>query len=308
MPVITPNQFVYPAPGPIQNRIPLWLKFFCHEYSNNSAVRSNAAGVVGSPPIATTPLLASIFVPAPSDLSTYANVNYNTERKDNDTLANPVDTFDKWAGAAALGSLVLGPGIAATIGAALLVKNIGMWVVDKVNKNFLGSTLEDMDLSDTKFQGVSKRVYTFKLLMPALQYGDSEAASAVAKAFQAYQLPTALLYPYAQKMRHPPLWRIGVGNANDAYIDNDWSNQPQWCLLSSVTVNKTAFKNNYAVQSTAGNDNNLLKPLAQSVTLEFVELEPNLRSSKPGSTDVISRSTSFYNAGGVGELVSETFN
>lgn len=281
--------YIYPKDPRLQNQVPLWLKFYAHEYTNNSLLRSNNSAS-GAPQSFGTPRLASISVPAPTDLTTYSNVHYATERAGNDTLANPATTFEKAAAAAGLAGLAAGqPWLTATAAGALIVKGIAEFTVDMINDTFLGSALQDLDLSDTKFIGVAKRVFTFRLLMPSLSQGESEAASDVCDAFQAYQLPTALPYPFAGKMRHPPLWRIGVGAADTLKFDPHWNNQPQWCLLSAVTVNKTAFKGAYGVDS-----GGIIKPLAQSVTLEFVELEPNMRSSGLYSKRIKSRSSAFY--------------
>jgi hypothetical protein len=283
------GDYVYPKNPALQKQVPLWLKFYAHEYTNNSLLRANNSPP-GSPPTFSTPRLASISVPAPTDLSTYSNVHYATDRKGNDTLADPVKTFSNWAGTGALVAAAAGqPEIAVGLAAGWALNEIVQFAVSEMNDLFLGSVLQDLDLSDTKFIGVSKRVFTFRLLMPALSEGDSEAASDVCDAFQAYQLPTTLIYPYAYKMRHPPLWRIGIGPADSLKYDTYWNNQPQLCLLSAVTINKTAFKGAYGVGSQGK-----VRPLAQSVTLEFVELEPNMRKAKAYSKEIESRSSSFY--------------
>jgi len=281
--------YIYPKDPRLQNQVPLWLKFYAHEYTNNSLLRSNNSPS-GAPAAFGTPRLASISVPAPTDLTTYSNVHYATERAGNDTLANPSQTLDTVLSAAGIAAVAAGqPWVAGLAAGGLIVKATTEFMVSAINDVFLGSVLQDLDLSDTKFIGVAKRVFTFRLLMPSLSQGESEAAADVCDAFQAYQLPTALPYPFAGKMRHPPLWRIGVGAAGTLKFDPHWNNQPQWCLLSAVTVNKTAFKGAYGVDSGGS-----IKPLAQSVTLEFVELEPNMRSSGLYSKNIKSRSSAFY--------------
>lgn len=282
--------YIYPKDPILQQQVPLWLKFYAHEYTNNSILRANNSAD-GAPSSFSTPRLASISVPAPTDLTTYSNVHYATERSGADTLANPSKTFDSLTSAAGIAAVSAGqPWLAAGAAGALIVKGVSQFTVDMIDDTFLGNALQDLDLSDTKFIGVAKRVFTFRLLMPALSTGESEAASDVCDAFQAYQLPTALLYSFANKMRHPPLWRIGVGAAGTLKFDPHWNNQPQWCLLSAVTVNKTAFKGAYGVDS-----GGKIKPLAQSVTLEFVELEPNMRSGSTAySKRIKSRSSTFF--------------
>lgn len=285
------GDYIYPKDPNLQQQVPLWLKFYAHEYTNNSLLRANNSAA-GAPASFSTPRLASISVPAPTDLTTYSNVHYATERAGADTLANPSKTFDELTSVAGLSAVAAGqPWLAGLAAGALISKAVAQWTVDQINDTFLGGALQDLDLSDTKFIGVAKRVFTFRLLMPALSQGEAEAAADVCDTFQAYQLPSTLLYNFANKMRHPPLWRIGVGAAGTLKFDPHWNNQPQWCLLSAVTINKTAFKGAYGVDS-----DGKIKPLAQSVTLEFVELEPNMRSasSVAYSKRIQSRSSAFY--------------
>ncbi len=276
---------VYPASEELQKRVPLWLKFFAYEYTHNSFLRSQNTTAAGIPPSG-LPLLGSVFVPAPTEFSTLASASYNTAINSPDTVtkADPSKT------ARQIADLF---GVADLFDAAAGVANIVPDLLKKLNDLTIGN-LTSMDMSDTTFQGMNKRVYQFKLLLAALTEEDSAAASGVAEFFQAYQLPTALPLagPTTRTVRHPPLWYFGIGPGNNPNIDSDWCGFPQFSLLNAVTVNKSGFKNSYAVSG--GSE---LKPLAQSISLSFVELEPALAA--PFSTIVISRSSSFY-GGGVG--------
>lgn len=277
--------YIYPASPGLQQRIPLWLKFFVYEYNSNSVMRSTASSGDGSLPGGI--ILDEIYVPAPSEFSTFADAAYNTaiNSEDTATKADPRATIGM------IGNFIPGIGGAIVKGALAVMdaaENIGQAVSDLTVGN-----ITSMDMSDTTFQGVNKRVYTFRILFGSLTPADSAAASKICQAFQAYQLPTVLGYPLASKVRHPPLWRFGIGDKNNANVDPDWCGQPQWALMDGCTINKSAFKNSYAMS-----EGGKLKPLAQSATLTFVELEPALRSA--GGTGIISRSTALVTGGASG--------
>ena len=106
-------------------------------------------------------------------------------------------------------------------------------------------------------------------------------------------LTTPILGSISKTVRHPPLWFFGIGPGSNPNIDSDWCGQPQFALLNAVTVNKSGFKNSYAISEGSN-----LKPLAQSISLSFVELEPAMAAAY--STTIINRSTSWYGLGGVG--------
>lgn len=275
---------VYPAEQEIQRIIPLWMKFYCYEFAANYQTR--AKNVMGSsaPSLSSLipnavqggRLLGSVFVPAPPELSLYADAQYNTSISDPEamTTANP----------------------AATLGGFNPLAPIDE-AFDRVSELLTGGLIQ-LDLSDATFQGVNKRVYTFKLMMPAYTSADAAAASAICNFFQAYQLPNvqtpfieSLTFP--TKSYHPPMWSFGIGPGNNSAMDSDWLGDTQLSFLDGLTVNKTAFKNNFGISSSGGS----IKPLAQSATLSFVEIEPAFRasdrSSNGGIPRVINRSTAF---------------
>ncbi len=277
--------YIYPASTALQQRIPLWLKFFIYEYNSNSVMRSTALSGDGSLPSGI--LLDSIYVPAPAEFSTFSDAAYNTaiNSEETATKADPRATIGM------IGNFLPGVGKAIVSGALAVmdtVENVGQAISD-----FTVGNITSMDMSDTTFQGINKRVYTFRILFGSLTPQDSAAASAICQALQAYQLPTVLGYPLASKVRHPPLWRFGIGSGNNTSVDPDWCGQPQWALMDGCTINKSAFKNSYAMS-----EGGKLKPLAQSATITFVELEPALRAA--GSTQIISRSTALVSGGASG--------
>lgn len=255
---------IFPASPDLRGQIPLWLKFYCYEYSNNSLVRA-VTSVVGAP------MIRCIQVPAPREFATITDVEYNTKLGVTETLteADPMDGL-------------LAP-----------LSWFAGWPDRFLNSIGIGVSV-DMDMSDTKFIGVNKRVFTFKLVLPARSEEDAQAASDIADAFEALSLPTARLASISKKINHPPMWSFGMGAIDDLQNDRAWTGQPQLSLLDKVTVNKSAFQDSYAI-SNGGK----LKPLAQTIILSFIELEPAMRSSMPFTNDIINRSTAFYTLGGL---------
>jgi hypothetical protein len=281
------THLVYPANPEIQRIIPLWMKFYCYEFSANYQARArnvmNATeagnanqSTFGSSMIGAS-LLGSVFVPAPPELSVFTDAQYNTSIADvnTTTAANPVATLGGFNPLAPIDE-----------------------AVDRISE-LLSGGLIDLDLSDATFQGVNKRVYTFKLMMPAYTTEDATAASDICNFFQAYQLPNVQIalvesLTYPTKAKHPPMWMFGVGPGNNSFMDTDWLGDTQLSLLDGLTVNKTAFKNNFGISSSGG----AIKPLAQSATLSFVEIEPAFRStgrstSRNSIPRIINRSTAF---------------
>lgn len=255
---------IFPSSPNLRSRIPLWLKFYCYDYSNNSLTRAFTS-IVGAP------MLRCIQVPAPREFSTMTDVEYNTKIGVAETMTE-ADPFDGLL--APLSSLArLDEAILSAIG-------IGVNV--------------EMDMSDTKFTGVNKRVFTFKIVMPSRTEEDAQAASDICDAFEALSLPTARLDVLSKQINHPPMWSFGIGAIDDLQNDRVWSGQPQLSMLDKVTVNKSAFQDSYAISS-----GSKLKPLAQSIIVSFIELEPAMRSSMPYTSDIITRSTAFYTLGGL---------
>jgi len=256
---------IFPASADMRQRIPLWLKFYCYQYSNNSLVRAGRSIFGG-------PMIRCIQVPAPREFSTTTDVEYNAKigAEENRTLADPLD--------------------------GLLQPLTTIAEIPDRILNFFGIGInEDLDMTDTKFKGVNKRTFQFKIIMPSRTEEDAQAASDICDAFEALALPTARLNVASKQVDHPPMWTFGIGAIDDLNNDRSWSGQPQLSVLDKVIVNKTAFQDSYAIS-----DGGVLKPLAQSVILNFIELEPAMRSSVPFSSTIINRSTSFYTLGGLG--------
>ena len=256
---------IFPSSPDLRERVPLWLKFYCYTYSRNSLARA-VTSVLGAP------MIRCIQLPAPREFSTVTDVEYNVkiDSPETRTQADPTD--------------------------GLMSLSSDMLRIPDAILDFFGLSIsEEMDMSDTKFKGVNKRAFTFKIIMPARTEEDAQAASDVCDAFEALSLPTARFAAAAKKVDHPPMWTFGIGPLDDLNNDRSWSGQPQLSLLDKVTVNKSGFQDSYAI-SNGGK----LKPLTQTLILNFIELEPAMRSAVPFTSTIINRSTAFWSGGGWG--------
>lgn len=255
---------IFPSSPDLRKRIPLWLKFYCYEYSNNSLTRYYKSVFGGT-------MIRCIQIPAPREFATLTDVEYNTKINvaETKTEADPLDGIVSWA--------------------TYLSR------IDDAFLDMFGLAINtEMDMSDTKFKGVNKRTFQFKIVMPSRTEEDAQAASDICDAFEALALPTARINVVDKLVDHPPMWSFGIGAIDDLQNDRVWSGQPQLSMLDKVTVNKSAFQDSYAISN-----GDKLKPLAQSIILNFIELEPAMRSSMPYTSDIINRSTAFYSMGGL---------
>jgi|694.fasta_scaffold24473_7 hypothetical protein len=275
---------IFPTDPKDQEKIPLWLKFFCYDYSDNSLIRVSTSSGIG-------PMLKCIMVPAPKEFINGTDVQYDTAIVNdkgnliNQTAADPTDGLIGMA----IDSI---NGIANTVGvpSPLELPDIASTVTEALG---IGAKI-DMDMSDTKFKGVAKRIFNIKLIFIARNASDAELASEICEIFEAFALPQARLTPFSKFVCHPPLWRFGIGPGNGPNIDPAWSGQPQLSLLEKITVNRAGLKDSYGVADTAGK----LKPIALTANMTFVELEPAMRSSLPQSSTIVNRSTAFWTGGG----------
>jgi len=93
-------------------------------------------------------------------------------------------------------------------------------------------------------------------------------------------------------MYHPPLWGIGVYNsAGGGKRQQQWDMSPQVSVLRSVQIDKTGAGGPYGFGHRGGPE-----PTTTILTLQFQELEPNLRD--PATGNLVSRSISKVGHGG----------
>jgi hypothetical protein len=284
---------VFPSSTSVASEIPLYLKFNCVEYSQNGLLRAGAivnAGGYGN-------VKAMIAVPMPSKLTTQTAMRYKQEDNPNvHQIGNELigEALEKAKAAALARALaVAGSSKAASVLANLLPGGL------QSAQQF--SQLIDSDFHETILQSGSKRSFQVQLYMPCLNADDSKKAAEIVRAFEALSLPTTLGESIAgsafgfQFFFHPPMWFISAGSLDSIKNDIDWTSQPQASVLTNIAVTRTAID---ASSFTALDIT--IKPVAYSVTLNFVEIEAAVRTSRPvpgGATSFNIRNRSGANLG-----------
>lgn len=314
------RSLIFPGVYGIQQQIPLWMKFYCYEYSNialGRTITSNAGMGGGNVQFASglpIPALsakekAQIFLPAPVNFQT--NTAHKYEAKDTtaqNLLPNTVGDLVQ-----SLSSQLVNFGVPAGLikffSDAFGNINDGLSIVERRVGNLTGfeSSLVNNDILDNVFQNTGpSRSYEIKFNLPCLTPQDSSKAAQIIQAFEALSLPTArsVFSIHTTKSFHPPLWIFGIGPIDQRRYDSDWTGSPQLCVLRSVSNKRTAYETN-ALAALGGGS--LLKPVAYTLSLSFVELEPAYRAmtpSKETSLQIINRSTVITTSGQSGIAAS----
>jgi hypothetical protein len=290
------KRLVYPIEESVRSAIPLWMKFYCYEYSNTVIGRAGMKKSSNGDGSAIMGLMAKekaqIFLPAPVNFQTQTLHTYVPGRTDaqnvipdNYLTAQLKGFFD-----AALQRL----GIDTTKLGELFIKiQQGFKNVSRGLSVTGFASDVTFDIHDAVYVGNGpSRSYEIRMTLPCFTTADSKAAGAIVRAFEALSLPTALAFGSSilSKSFHPPLWIFGIGPGDEYKFDPEWSGQPQVCVLKGVAHKKTAFETNSLAAVGNGTD---LKPVAYSLTLSFQELEPAFRFTTPGSqtsTQITNRS------------------
>jgi hypothetical protein len=293
------SKFVFPIEDEIRSKIPLWMKFYCYEYSNTAIGRASAyTRAVGG---ANIPLMsnekAQILVPAPVNFQTSTNHNYAQEQTTGlnlfpnmavELIDNITDEFKKTP---------IGQGLSEALNAAKDLYD----QMERYSSSGGGFGAElPTDMSDTMYVGSgASRRFEVRMNLPCLTDRDSKAAGQIVRAFEALSLPTArsLFSLSTTKFFHPPLWVFGIGPADSMKFDPDWTGYPQISVLRTVTHKKTAFETNSLA---AIGYQGVLKPVAYTLTLVFEELEPAVRVTNPFgpvSTKITNRSGALLTTG-----------
>ena len=290
------KRLVYPIEESVRQAIPLWMKFYCYEYSNTVIGRAGMKKSSNGDGSAILGLMskekAQIFLPAPVNFQTQTLHTYVPGPTDAQNVVpdNYVTTQIKTA----LDALAERLGVdTAKLGEIFIKLQQGIkGVVKGMNVSGFASDVT-FDIHDAVYVGNGpSRSYEIRMTLPCFTTADSKAAGAIIRAFEALSLPTALAFgtSYLSKSFHPPLWIFGIGPGDEYKFDPEWSGQPQVCVLKGVAHKKTAFETNSLAAVGSGTD---LKPVAYSLTLSFQELEPAFRFTSPGaetSTQITNRS------------------
>jgi len=302
---------IYPAAGTVQSDIPLWMKFYCYEYTNTAlgrVVAQNVPNGGSNVSIDTSSIVNNSSVPIPSLVSKEkaqiflpAPVNFQT------------NTSHKYEPAATSQTHLL-PNYFSALFNALpdsmknLIPNfpdiIDRYIggIEKMIADATGfeSELKGLEYKDSTFMdGGPSRTYEIRFNLPCLTIADSQKAGQIIRAFEALSLPTArsFLSLTSTKAFHPPLWIFGIGPINQRKYDIDWTGMPQISVLRAVSHKKTAFETNALASLGLGN---ILKPVCYTLSLSFIELEPAFRATSPKqetSLQIINRSTVIANTG-----------
>lgn len=272
------GSFVFPNDPELVDSIPLWMKFYCFEYSNNALSRT--AAYLRSQNIANVPglsnLKAQIYVPAPTAYESLTSLQYN---RSNTTAGNALPGILNKVISLAKNSQ--NPFI------KTIVDSIGQIADDADQTSALLGTLAGgafgygqdipLDLNDLTFVGTgSYRSFDIRLYLPCLSVDDSIKAGKIIRSFEALALPTATSIGgiFATRYYHPPLWTFGIGPVDSMKFDPDWTGYPQLCILQSIKVRKTAVDANSV---SAHYQSSSFKPVAYTISLIFRELEPAIR-------------------------------
>lgn len=281
---------IFPSAGSIREEIPIWMKFYCYEYSTSALGRSqiNARSNGGITIPTLSKLKMKILVPAPANFESTTQPKYTTTTTLAQNLFPPNILTD----------LLNVPEFLGKVGEA------GKFVKDLVNKTTvtgLGNIIDipNFELQDLVYRGGgSSRNYEIRLYLPCVNLEDSLAAGKICRAFEALSLPSAVGVLTATSIQyfHPPLWYFGIGPADSLQIDKDWSGSPQISVLTMTKIRKQALDTNTiaAHSNKKSLDLTQFKPVAYSLTLQFRELESAIRvigaATMDTSIDITNRS------------------
>lgn len=289
------SKIVFPAEEELRGKIPLWMKFYCYEYSSSTLGRAGAYNRSGGGKsvIGTVKELAQIFVPAPVNFMSQTTHNYNNAPTTSLTALPPgiMEVLE--------GGAKMIPGSEKIMEAVDGVLQL-YGVFEKMIGDYGGFSQEiaPETLDTTYTPSGASRSFEVRMNLPCLSERDSMAAGMVIRAFEALSLPTIRsAFGYSTKYYAPPVWVFGIGPGDSFKFDPDWTGFPQVSVLRSISHKKTAFETNSLA---ALGHQGLLKPVAYTLSLVFQELEPAFRQTNPAGgvgLNIINRSTAIVTTG-----------
>ena len=248
-----PVEFTFPPNNSTFHRdIPVWMKFYCADYSTFARNRTRAS--------ITSSAYVTLTIPYPQQHNTLNSQSYQAGGSLN------VRAIEKGI----LGNLI-GEQIAAT--------------AELANSFFSGGGVLRFDHFESILSPGARRTHTFNINLISKNEEESFQANKIALCFQTNVFPVAL--DNYLTMRHPPLWyfkSIVTDIRADPGLETQtaWDGQPLACVLRSVDINRSPILNTPFI----GSD---FKPVALNIKLSFIELEPALQKGD-GSLNIISRS------------------
>ena len=243
-------QFIFP---PLNSKfhqdIPVWMQFFAADYSTFAGNRTRSS-ILGRNYL-------SISIPYPQQHNTLNSQNYQAGGSLN------VRAIEKQN----IGALI-GDQIAAT--------------AELASSFFSGGGVLRFDHFESILSPGARRTHTFNINLISKNEDESDAANAIALAFQTNVFPIATNNYLT--MRHPPLWwfRSMITGIADWDIQTAWDGQPLPCVLRTVDINRSPILNTPFIGEN-------FKPVALNIKLSFIELEPALQKGD-GSFNIVSRS------------------
>jgi len=274
------STIIFPNEQDIVESIPLWMKFFCYEYSSSAIGRAasytRSQGASSTISTIGSNLKQIIAVPAPTNFVSTTSNAYTTETSRALSATDQLVALGQAAGGKISNMLGMGnsPGIDKAI-----TRAAGILKGARVASNLLGyNQLIETDYTDQVYKpGGQIRQFDVNLYLPCLTQADSEKAGNIIRAFEALSLPT-VISAVSSKLTfffHPPLWIFGVGAIDSYNFDSDWSGTPQLSVLKVVKSKRVAIDTTSLGAISQGNG--IFKPMAYTVTLVFQELEPAIR-------------------------------
>lgn len=246
-----------PRNDPFEKDIPVWMSFYCANYSTFSRNRTRDH-VINS-------AYNNILIPYPQEHNTLNSQNYEAGGSLNKRV---IETGN------------LGQMASAQFDAFF----------ETANSMFTGGGVVRFDHFESILKPGARRTHTFNILMIAKNAAQAEAANNIGLNFQTNVFPIVSSGSILT-MIHPPLWcfkAIVIGSNNDFLTKSYWDGQPLVSVLQKVDINRSPILNAPFVTSD-------FKPLAVNIKLGFIELEPALQDGS-GNLNIISRSERLNNS------------
>lgn len=260
-----PNYYYFPPKNdPFYQDIPVWMTFYCAQWSTFNSARTRSAVVNNAQLV--------INVPYPKEMRTANTQNYTSGNSLNVQL---VET----------GSLT-----------GTLAQQIS--ATKELAQSFLsGGSIIRFDHMETILEPGARRTHVFNIDMIAKNEEQETAANYIALVFQTNVFPLASTASLLT-MRHPPIWYFqatkinyqtgGLVGSRGKFIPHFWDGDPLVSVLKSVDINRSPILN---TPFTSPN----YRPIAINIKLTFIELEPALQEGF-GALQLGSRAERF--AGG----------
>lgn len=241
-----------PTNDPFSNDIPVWMNFYAAPYSTFSGSRTRDSIVSRN--------YLHISLPYPQEHTTTNSQLYNKAGSKNNRIIEK--------GAA---------------GARQMAKAVYEKFAESTESFFSGGNIITFDHFETQLEPGARRTHRFNILMIAKSAEQAEQANKIALAFQTNVFPSSSTKSILT-MRHPPLWcfKAVVIGSDDFNVRSYWDGQPLVSVLSLVDINRSPILNAPFITVD-------FKPVAISIKLSFIELEPALQTSD-GSLEIWSRS------------------